>query len=133
MRKFKKVYFCQILFDKAKRVVVKVGSAILTSENGQDHPGITNLAKETSFLHNSGREVILVSFGAVSAGRQKIHVGDGKELSIKQKHALAAIGKSCLMYDYDEVFAKHGKNIAQILLSHTISGRPAGYRGDCQF
>ncbi len=109
----------QTLFDKAKRVVVKVGSAILTGENGINKQVLDNLAREISFLHNSGREVILVTSGAVAAGRRKIHISDDIELTIKQKQALAAIGQSSLMHDYDEAFAKYGKNIAQILLTHS--------------
>jgi glutamate 5-kinase len=113
------LYYRQTLFDKAKRVVVKVGSAILTGENGLNKQVLDNLAKEISFLHNSGREVILVTSGAVAAGRRKIHVSDGVELTIKQKQALAAIGQSSLMHDYDEAFAVYGENIAQILLTHS--------------
>ncbi len=113
------LYYRQTLFDKAKRVVVKVGSAILTSADGINKQVVDNLAKEIAFLHNSGREVILVTSGAVSAGRRKIHINDDLELTIKQKQALAAIGQSCLMHDYDESFAAYGINIAQILLTHS--------------
>ena len=113
------LYFRQTLFDKAKRVVIKVGSAILTGKNGLNKAVVDNLAKEISFLHNSGREVILVTSGAVAAGRRKIHIHDDVELTIKQKQALAAIGQSRLMHDYDESFAEYGKNIAQILLTHS--------------
>ncbi len=113
------LYYRQTLFDKAKRVIVKVGSAILAGENGLNRQVIDNLAREIAFLHNSGREVILVTSGAVAAGRRKIHMGDGLELTIKQKQALAAIGQSSLMHDYDEAFAAYGKNIAQILLTHS--------------
>ncbi|MCP4342423.1 MAG: glutamate 5-kinase [Desulfobulbaceae bacterium] len=113
------LYYRQTLFDKAKRVVVKVGSAILTGENGLDKKVLDNLAKEISFLHKSGREVILVTSGAVSAGRRKIHISDDVELTIKQKQALAAVGQSSLMHDYDEAFSGYGENIAQILLTHS--------------
>ncbi len=113
------LYYRQTLFDKAKRVVVKVGSAILTCEHGLNKNVVDNLAKEISFLHSSGREVILVTSGAVAAGKRKIHISDDLELTIKQKQALAAIGQSCLMHDYDEAFAVYGKNIAQILLTHS--------------
>ena len=112
------LYYRQTLFDKAKRVVIKVGSAILTGADGINKQVVDNLTKEISFLHNSGREVILVTSGAVSAGRRKIHINDEVELTIKQKQALAAIGQSSLMHDYDESFAAYGKNIAQILLTH---------------
>ncbi len=113
------LYYRQTLFDKAKRVVIKVGSAILTGADGINKQVVDNLAKEISFLHNTGREVILVTSGAVAAGRRKIHISDGLELTIKQKQALAAVGQSRLMHDYDESFAVYGKNIAQILLTHS--------------
>jgi glutamate 5-kinase len=112
------LYQRQTLFDKARRVVVKVGSAILTSPAGLNHEVIANLAHEISFLHDSGREVILVTSGAVAAGKRKLALGDRPGLSIRQKQALAAIGQSRLMHDYDEAFARHSKTIAQLLLTH---------------
>ena len=112
-------YNRQTLFDRAKRVVVKVGSAILTAKDDLNHEVIDNLAREIAFLHNSGREVILVTSGAVSAGKRKVKFPDEKDLTIREKQALAAIGQSRLMHDYDEAFGKHGKNIAQILLTHS--------------
>ncbi|MCP3931639.1 MAG: glutamate 5-kinase [Bacteroidetes bacterium] len=113
------LYLRQTLFDKAKRVVVKVGSAVLTAGKGMNIEVINNLAQEVSFLHNSGREVILVSSGAVAAGRKKIAFPDDSELSMKEKQALASIGQSNLMHLYDQAFSCHKKNIGQILLTHS--------------
>lgn len=113
------LYHRQTLFNKAKRVVVKVGSAILTTENGINREVLDNLAQEIAFLRNTGREVILVSSGAVAAGKKKLHIKDDKDVSIMQKQALAAIGQSQLMHDYDEAFHEYGYNIAQILLTHS--------------
>jgi glutamate 5-kinase len=113
------LYYRQTLFDKAKRVVVKVGSAILTGKDGLNHQVVANLVQEIAFLHNSGREVILVSSGAVAAGKRKVRFPDDRDLTIREKQALAAIGQSRLMHDYDEAFGEHGKNIAQILLTHS--------------
>lgn len=113
------LYYRQTLFDKARRVVVKVGSAIITSDDGVDLEVIRNLVKEISFLHDSGREVILVTSGAVAAGKRKMNLSDTLDLTIKQKQALAAIGQSRLMHDYDEAFSKQNKTIAQILLTHS--------------
>ncbi|MBU1568214.1 MAG: glutamate 5-kinase [Proteobacteria bacterium] len=109
----------QTLIHKAKRVVVKVGSAILTGKDGLNNEFIGNLARDIAFLHNSGREVILVTSGAVAAGKRKANFPDNQELTIREKQALAAIGQSRLMHDYDEAFSQHGKNIAQILLTHS--------------
>jgi glutamate 5-kinase len=113
------LYSRQTLFNKAKRVVVKVGSAILTRKDGLNNEVIGNLAREIAFLHNSGREVILVSSGAVAAGKRKVNFPDEQELTMREKQALAAIGQSRLMHDYDEAFGKYDKNIAQILLTHS--------------
>ncbi|KGO34457.1 gamma-glutamyl kinase [Desulfobulbus sp. Tol-SR] len=107
------------MFDKARRVVIKVGSAILTDKNGINRAVVQNLAKEISFLHSSGREVILVTSGAVAAGKKKISFVPHGDISLPEKQAFAAIGQSSLMQTYEEAFARHGKNIAQILLTYS--------------
>ena len=109
----------QALFGKARRVVVKVGSAILTGREGLNQQFIGKLAEDLAFLHDSGREVILVSSGAVAAGKRKMKIVDGQEVTMREKQALAAIGQSRLMHDYDEAFSHHRKTIAQILLTHS--------------
>ncbi len=113
------LYLRQTLFDKAKRVVVKVGSAVLTGEKGMNLEVINNLAREISFLHNTGREVILVTSGAVAAGRKKISIYENCSIDLKEKQALAAIGQSALMHLYDRAFSECKKNIGQILLTHS--------------
>ena len=113
------LYFRQMLFDKASRVVIKVGSAIVTNSNGVDHAVVDNLVKEISFLHKSGREVILVTSGAVAAGRHKLGVDPEKPLTIPEKQALAAVGQSVLMHAYDAAFDATGEKIAQVLLTHS--------------
>ena len=113
------LYLRQTLFDKAKRVVVKVGSAVLTGEKGMNQEVVDNLTREIAFLHSSGREVILVSSGAVAAGRKKLAIDTSVKIDLKEKQALAAVGQSTLMHVYDASFAVYGKNIAQILLTHS--------------
>lgn len=112
------LYYRQTLFHKAKRVVIKVGSAVLTNGCSMNFGVINNIAKEISFLHNSGREVILVSSGAVAAGRKRLNIIDTQDITLPEKQALAAIGQSNLMHMYDSAFTKHGVNIAQVLLTH---------------
>ncbi len=113
------LFYRQTLFDKAGRVVVKAGSAVLTSRTGLKTDTIDNLARELSFLHESGREVILVSSGAVAAGRQhlgsKVKVGNGK---LRVKQALAAMGQGMLMQAYEQAFSRYGQKVAQVLLTH---------------
>ncbi|MEK6201014.1 MAG: glutamate 5-kinase [Desulfobulbaceae bacterium] len=112
------LYYRQTLFDKAKRIVIKVGSAVLTTESGINQNVVENIARELSFLKDTGREVILVTSGAVAAGRKKIVLSDTIKIGLKEKQALAAIGQSCLMQTYDEVFQRHGKVISQLLQTH---------------
>lgn len=113
------LYYRQTLFDKARRVVIKVGSAILTNEHGMNLEVIENLVREIAFLHDSGREVILVSSGAVAAGRKKIGYVPRGEVGLRDKQALAAIGQSVLMHIYDETFSRYDNKIAQVLLTHS--------------
>ena len=113
------LYLRQTLFDKSRRIVVKVGSAVLTDDKGIALEVIENIAREIAFLRDSGREVILVSSGAVAAGRARISFKNGSsELGIKEKQALAAIGQSSLMQIYDRVFSSFSQTIAQVLLTH---------------
>ena len=112
------LFLRQNYFDKAKRIVVKVGSAVLTDEHGIDGSVIANIARDLSFLKNSGREVILVSSGAVAAGKRKVTVPDNKTIGLVEKQALAAIGQPSLMQSYVEAFAKHQQPVAQVLLTH---------------
>lgn len=109
----------QTLFDKAKRVVVKVGSAVLTDDSGLKSDVIANIARELSFLQETGREVILVTSGAVAAGRRNL--GSDVKISgeLKVKQALAAMGQGLLMHSYEKAFNKHDQKVAQVLLTHT--------------
>jgi len=104
--------------DKAKRVVVKVGSAVLTGVQGLDVGVLENLASELSFLINSGREVILVSSGAVAAGKKRLGLSMDRELGLKEKQGAAAVGQSSLMRSYEIVFDQMGLKVAQVLLTH---------------
>lgn len=106
------------IFDGARRIVIKVGSAVLTSGNAMNLDVIQRLAKDIAFLQSSGREVILVSSGAVAAGKKRNGFAHEHELSLQEKQALAAIGQSHLMYIYDATFSRYDQNIAQILVTH---------------
>lgn len=113
------LYLRQTLFDKARRIVVKVGSAVLTDENGIAEEVVQNIVREICFLQRSGREVILVSSGAVAAGIKKISYSRNSTLGTKEKQALAAIGQSLLMQTYERCFSSFDLNIAQVLLTHS--------------
>jgi glutamate 5-kinase len=113
------LFYRQTLFDQAKIVVLKVGSAVLTTADGLNIDFIDTLCHQIAFLRASGRKVILVSSGAVAAGRKRLQVDrrPGEELRVKQ--ALAAVGQGLLMQAYEQRFARnHNQQVAQILLTH---------------
>jgi glutamate 5-kinase len=103
--------------SKARRIVVKVGSAVLTSQQGLNIEVLECLAEDISALCRTGREIILVSSGAVAAGRMRLGLGE-RCLVLKEKQAAAAVGQSNLMQAYESAFARHEKKVAQILLTH---------------
>ncbi|MCF6290764.1 MAG: glutamate 5-kinase [Desulfobacterales bacterium] len=103
---------------RARRVVVKVGSAVLTNADGLDQGVIEELARGLLFLRESGCEVILVSSGAVAAGRKRLGRTGAGNVSLKEKQAFAALGQSSLMRVYEDIFNKSGRKVAQVLLTH---------------
>ncbi len=121
------LYYRQTLFDKAKRVVIKVGSAVLTGSEGLDFAIIAHLASQLSFLCSTGREVILVSSGAVAAGRRQLGVHRLGNEELKVKQALAAMGQGLLMHAYEQSFARYEQKVAQILLTHADLARRDRY------
>ena len=105
------------IIKKVKRIVVKIGSGVITSTgNGLDGALIKGLATEITHFRTKGIEVILVSSGAVAAGRKELGLGD-RPRTIPQKQAAAAIGQSRLMREYEEAFAQHKIKVAQLLLT----------------
>ena len=109
------------VFSCAKRVVVKVGSAVLTNSDGLDDAVMENIVRQLVRLHARGMSVVLVSSGAVAAGRAALRAHmehEGRCISgIPGKQAAAAVGQSRLMHRYDEAFARHGVVSAQMLLT----------------
>lgn len=104
------------LFKRVNRIVIKVGSGVLTRHNGLDLNVIEDLAGEICSLRRKGIQVILVSSGAIAAGLRKIGISKRPD-SPSQMQALAAMGQSSLIKVYEEAFARHRTQIAQILLT----------------
>jgi glutamate 5-kinase len=102
---------------KARRVVLKLGSAVLTAAYGLNYLLIQRLVAEIAALRQNDRQFVLVSSGAVAAGVHKLRLSE-KPQGIPQQQAVAAAGQSSLMYTYEEAFAAHGVKVAQILLTH---------------
>ncbi len=103
---------------RSRRIVVKVGSAVLTGADGLNLSVMENLANEISFLLKSGKEVILVSSGAVAAGRRRLGLQTNRKLELREKQGAAAVGQSRLMRFYEDIFDRLGYKVAQVLLTH---------------
>ena len=108
-----------------KRVVIKVGSSIITKREKRNNEWANELnANNVRLLARTIRqfvdrncEVVLVSSGAIMAGRERLDL-HRTDLSIPEKQACAAIGQSYLMHTYEKKFEKEGIKVAQILLGH---------------
>ncbi|MBO7649424.1 MAG: glutamate 5-kinase [Lachnospiraceae bacterium] len=106
------------LMKEKKRIVVKVGSSTLTHEETGDMNLTTmeRLVRILTDLSNSGKEVVLVSSGAIAVGRKTMNIAERpKEQDLKQ--ACAAIGQSRLMMVYERLFAEYNKVPAQVLIT----------------
>ncbi|GAA4041019.1 glutamate 5-kinase [Sphingomonas rosea] len=99
----------------ARRLVVKLGSALVTGGEGVRAAFLAGLASDAAELRSSGTEVILVSSGAVALGRTRLGLPRSPRLDLKQ--AAAAAGQPLLMRAWDEAFAAHGIVTAQLLLT----------------
>ncbi len=101
----------------ARLVVVKVGTRVLTHARGHlDTERIARLAEEINQLCESGRQVVLVSSGAVGAGMSLLQLVR-RPSDLAQLQAVAAIGQTHLIQAYDQTFRQHGRHAAQVLLT----------------
>lgn len=104
-------------FSKVRRVVVKVGSGLIASpERGLDATAIGALTDDLAGLTSDGKEVALVSSGAIASGAARLGLAR-RPRSIPEKQAAAAVGQSALMWHYEQAFARHGVKVAQVLLT----------------
>jgi glutamate 5-kinase len=110
-----------------RRVVVKLGTSLLTG--GTDHLDrkiMSGLVNQMAILHDQETEIVVVSSGAIAAGRYKL--GHGRDTrGIPYKQVLASIGQGQLMNVYDQLFSESGITVAQALLSKSDLTDRAGY------
>lgn len=101
----------------AKRIVVKVGTSTLLYPNGKINLyRIEHLVRELSDLASQGREVILVTSGAIGAGMVRMGLSERPD-SMQEKQALASVGQVLLMHLYDKFFTEYGQVAGQVLLT----------------
>src|SRR5678809_1419244 len=106
------------LLKQASRIVIKIGSSLVASrDTGLRPEQIDRLAAEIAVLRSSGREILIVSSGAIVSGIKKLGLKEyPKSLPVKQ--AAAAVGQSRLMWAYEKSFERVNVKVAQILLTH---------------
>jgi glutamate 5-kinase len=106
------------ILKQAKRIVVKIGSSLVSSrESGLEPDRIDRLADDLAAIRSGGRELLIVSSGAIVSGIKKLSLKEyPKSLPVKQ--AAAAVGQSRLMWAYEKSFERLGIKVAQILLTH---------------
>ncbi len=103
---------------EARRIIVKIGSALLVDDatGAIRHDWLDRLADDVANLRADGREVVIVTSGAISVGRR--HLGlTRSRIRLEEKQAAAATGQIRLAHAYAETFARHGVTVAQILLT----------------
>ncbi len=104
------------LLAHVKRVVIKIGSGVISDEHGLDTDKITNICDDVEQLRQRGFEVVLVSSAAIAAGKHVLGI-KGRPQTIPLKQAAAAIGQSRLMREFKDGFHQHNLQAAQVLLT----------------
>lgn len=108
-----------------KRIVVKVGSGVLTKKNSLNLDVINSIANQICALHDKGLEVILVSSGAMAAGVTKIGL-DRRPSETPKRQAVSAIGQADLIREWEKALEYCGRKVAQILLTRGIYATGSG-------
>jgi len=106
----------KICFEDAKRIVVKIGSGVLTEDNGLNLKALRSISRQICQLADRGLEIILVSSGAMASGIKKIGLSKRPD-EIPKRQAIAAVGQAGLIMEYEKSFARYNKKVAQILLT----------------
>ncbi len=104
-------------FNIARRIVVKVGSSSIAYPTGKLNLfQIESLVRQLSNLHNQGRDVLLVTSGAIGTGAGRLGLS-GRPRTIPAKQAAAAVGQGILMHIYEKFFSEYGVTAGQVLLT----------------
>ena len=104
------------LLTSVKRIVIKIGSGVLTGDDGLNIPVMDDLTADMSTLRESGIEVILVSSGAIAAGMRKLKM-TRRPRTISEQQATAAVGQGNLIRAWENAFEERGHRVGQVLLT----------------
>jgi glutamate 5-kinase len=111
---------------RVRRVALKLGSSVVTTERGLDRKTIRGIVQDIAACRSDGFEFIVVSSGAVAAGLKRLEIRGGVK-SIPQKQAAAAVGQTRLMAAYEDAFSTHGIKVGQMLLTRDDLGARERY------
>jgi glutamate 5-kinase len=110
-----------------RRIVAKFGTSLLTSGSGRlDLQVMSSLVEQIARLHRQGKEIVVISSGAIASGRRKLKgIPERKNTPFRQ--VLASVGQSYLMHTYEELFSRYDISVAQALLTREALSDRSGY------
>ena len=106
-------------FEKAKRIVIKIGTNTLTKESGVNTAYVSTIARQVNSLLALGKQVVIITSGAIGMGAGQLHLGD-RPKEMKMRQACAAIGQPLLMAEYRKAFLRYNITVAQVLLTSEV-------------
>lgn len=113
-------------FTNAKRIVIKIGTSTLSTPAGVDSDYIKTLTRQVGRLIESGRQVLIVSSGAIGMGATQLKLS-GPITDMKMRQACAAIGQPLLMHEYHKAFSEVGLTVSQVLLTAEVLNKRKSY------
>lgn len=113
------------MFEKKKRIIIKIGSNLLLKNDQINQEWLESLVLDVVDLKKSGKEIVIVTSGAIALGKNSLN--KTLSLTLKEKQAACSIGQIKLMGCYQEIFGKYDINVSQILLTGTDSSNRDTY------
>ena len=113
-------------FDSVRRVVVKIGTNVLSRGDAMDTDYIEGIGRQVHGLRSRGYEVVLVTSGAIGMGARELGLS-AKVTNVQMRQACAAIGQPLLMHAYKQAFQAHGLSVAQVLLTSEVLNNRRSY------
>ncbi|HJB22764.1 MAG TPA: glutamate 5-kinase [Candidatus Jeotgalibaca pullicola] len=114
--------------SNSKRIVIKIGtSSIMKSDGTVNYQQFDRLAYVLSSLHKSGKEIVLVSSGAIGVGMDKLYLTE-RPKTIREQQAVAAVGQSEMMNLYSRFFSHYKQTVGQILMTRDIVEFPESHK-----
>lgn len=113
-------------FSNSKRIVIKLGTSTLSNDGGINSDYIQTLARQVAEVKQAGRQVLIVSSGAIGMGAKQLNL-KGPVTDMKLRQACAATGQPLLMHEYHKAFSKQGMTVSQVLLTAEVLDKRKTY------